>query len=459
MRWAIGRDSLTLEAAHPAALAVAVSLLATVQAFETSAGPGLLVLAAGLVLLRWRWFLLIIGSGLYVSLGVFFESGMTRHDFAELALALGAVVLAFVVRSEALHAQLKFHAMRLRLLQENGRLAAEALLESQERQRCHYLNSASTEGLAVYELGQVVSCSAGLAELSRLAEREILRRGLPQLFRQEDRSAIEQELKQPSDMPIDAVLLCPDGRRVPVRVQAKTAKSQGISLTLVSVRDSSREKRTEQSLRALADRDELTGLVNRRFLFRRLESCLRRCGEGSTYAFALLYVDLDDFKQINDTLGHSTGDAVLKSVGRTLHDSIREGDIAARIGGDEFAVIIDGICTRETVEEIVMRLSGSINRPIPVLNDTIRCSASIGVSYFSDVGWADPGIALRKADEAMYRAKRRKGFRGSPGRIERHISSGPTELVGSGDNELVGGVGDRSGDPKTVSINDDAVSP
>ena len=411
IRVLIGRDLVVLEMAHPAALALSVFLLATMRFFETLAGPGLLILAASVVLMRRRWLLLALLCALYVSLEAFLDSAMTRRDIAELALNLGAMVSAFIVRAESLRSHLALEVSKHHLVLENGRLAAEVLLQGQERLRYHHLNSASSEGLAVFELGQVISCNAGLVEMTGLSEEEVRRRGLPSLFRPADRAAVERELRQPTEAKIEAVLFCEgDLPGLPVNVQAKASVSRGVALTLVSVRDASREV----SLRSLADRDELTGLVNRRFLLPRLRACLQRSSEDPDYTFALLYMDLDQFKEINDTLGHAAGDMILKLIGQNIHDSIREGDVAARLGGDEFCVLIDGICDRDAVEQIVERLNRSIQRPISYLQATIVCAASIGISYFSDVGWSDPVRALNEADEAMYQAKRRKGLRRSP---------------------------------------------
>ena len=407
VRLMIGRVLVVPEMAHPVALVLAVSVLATMRSFETLAGPGLLVLASSVLLMKRRWFVLALACALYVSLEAFLGSKMGRHDVAELALDLGAMVSAFVVRAEALRSHLNLELSRLQSVREHNRLVAEAMLQSQERRRYRHLNAASTEGLAVFELGQIVSCNRGLMDLTGLSETEIRQRGLPALFSPRHRAAVESELNNPTGATLETRLERSEGSGLPVHVQAKPSVASGVALTLVSVRDASRES----TLRDLADRDELTGLVNRRFLLRRLASSLARCQDDPEYTFALFYLDLDDFKSINDNLGHVAGDAVLKFVGQTLHDSIRDGDVAARLGGDEFCVLVDAVSDRRAVEQILDRLDQSIRGPIPYLDSTILCAASIGISYFSRVDSLDPEGALREVDRAMYAAKRRKGLR------------------------------------------------
>lgn len=149
--------------------------------------------------------------------------------------------------------------------------------------------------------------------------------------------------------------------------------------------------------------DPLTGLQNRRGLDRALQRLVR-----AAERFALLHVDLDFFKQVNDTRGHAAGDRVLQRVGQIMLEVTRKEDLVARIGGDEFVILLAGVDDHARLSELCARLVGRIGQPIPLGAEICRISASIGVAL-SDPG-ADPAPAaetlLGHADTALYAAKR-----------------------------------------------------
>jgi diguanylate cyclase (GGDEF)-like protein len=153
-----------------------------------------------------------------------------------------------------------------------------------------------------------------------------------------------------------------------------------------------------------AHHDGLTNLPNRVSFQSRLEAALERVGPADARA-ALLWVDLDDFKRINDTMGHPVGDAVLITISRRLRESIRQADIAARMGGDEFAVLLAG-AKAEMAAGIAERIIAAVARPVEVDGHTIRVSASVGISLVPKDG-ADYRGLTKAADVALYDAKAR----------------------------------------------------
>lgn len=161
--------------------------------------------------------------------------------------------------------------------------------------------------------------------------------------------------------------------------------------------------RTNRHLEFLATHDSLTGLPNRLLFYDRLEQAIRT-GERFQQQFAILFVDLDNFKQVNDIFGHPVGDVVLKEIGRLITSSLRESDTVARLAGDEFAIILDHIRTPEDALCLAENIRQHIGRNLTVLDHTINMTASIGISLFPRDG-VDAQTLLRKADEAMYRAK------------------------------------------------------
>jgi diguanylate cyclase (GGDEF)-like protein/PAS domain S-box-containing protein len=174
------------------------------------------------------------------------------------------------------------------------------------------------------------------------------------------------------------------------------------------VADISARKAAEEEIRRQALLDPLTGLPNRRSL----TSQLQRASAGSLrhrQHGALLFIDLDKFKSVNDTLGHAAGDQLLQQVATRLTDSIRTADTAARLGGDEFVVMLETLDTDEAkaqalAELIAAKLLRRLNDDYPLNDQSVRCTPSIGLALFPRDG-ADPDTLMRRADHAMYRAK------------------------------------------------------
>jgi diguanylate cyclase (GGDEF)-like protein len=153
-------------------------------------------------------------------------------------------------------------------------------------------------------------------------------------------------------------------------------------------------------LRHQALHDALTGLPNRTLLHRRAERALRGDGLG-----AILLIDLDRFKEVNDTLGHDYGDELLVEVAARLEGALRRGDTLARLGGDEFAVLLDGLSHRGAVADLAGRLQDALRRPIALRGVAVELEASIGAALYPEHG-ATVGALLQRADVAMYEAKR-----------------------------------------------------
>jgi two-component system, cell cycle response regulator len=187
--------------------------------------------------------------------------------------------------------------------------------------------------------------------------------------------------------------------------------------------------RTGQRILELQDRlfydarhDSLTQLPNRAYFLDRLIQCVDRSREDTDYKFAILFVDLDRFKGVNDSLGHAAGDELLTQVAARLLRSIRRDDpvsqasdietsarapredILARFGGDEFTVLLDGIRNGADVTGISERIQKELNFPFPIAGRSVQISASIGISI-SGAGYNDAENMLRGADAAMYRSK------------------------------------------------------
>ncbi len=177
-------------------------------------------------------------------------------------------------------------------------------------------------------------------------------------------------------------------------------------------KETGRLQAVKLQLEHYANYDMLTGLPNRRCFFEQLEKTVSAC-ESNASMFVLFYIDLDGFKDINDTAGHQIGDEILKVVGTRLMHCIRETDFVARLGGDEFAVIVHAVEDMSTSQEMAERIHQRLREVILVDTVAYTIDSSIGIASYPDTG-KDGETLVRNADSAMYDIKRKgKGGIGS----------------------------------------------
>ena len=201
------------------------------------------------------------------------------------------------------------------------------------------------------------------------------------------------------------------GHRYPawITVTKVTDPSGRLSNYVVCLSDASDYRAAETRIHQLAFFDELTGLPNRRHMTDRLKEAVTRCVRLGTVG-AMLFIDIDNFKALNDTKGHSTGDRVLALVAQRFRECLRESDTIARIGGDEFIVILQDLegvpgAAADRAEAVAQKLLTAISEPLPLDSEQHYLSASIGISLFH-AEQADHEVVLKEADTAMYEAKR-----------------------------------------------------
>jgi diguanylate cyclase (GGDEF)-like protein/PAS domain S-box-containing protein len=169
-----------------------------------------------------------------------------------------------------------------------------------------------------------------------------------------------------------------------------------------SFSDITEQKRLENELSHLAFHDTLTGLANRALFRDRLNQAIARNERSSKYV-AVMFLDVDNFKTINDSLGHSAGDELLRTVGEALTRVLRKSDTAARLGGDEFAVLVEDVNNHEEVIDLAKRIMTSIRRPVTIGSQLVTVTVSVGITF--GIKGCTSEQLLRNADLAMYLAK------------------------------------------------------
>lgn len=177
---------------------------------------------------------------------------------------------------------------------------------------------------------------------------------------------------------------------------------------LGTFQDITEQKIYQEKLTFQAFHDALTGLPNRALLTERIDRAIKRFRRDPKNGYAVMLLDLDRFKYINDSLGHLAGDRLLVEVGNRLEDTLRSVDTVARLGGDEFAILVEGFDTSREMVRILRRITEVIQQPYTLHSSTIHSSASIGVAM-ADKRYTSPEDLLRDADTAMYTVKNRGG--------------------------------------------------
>ncbi len=181
----------------------------------------------------------------------------------------------------------------------------------------------------------------------------------------------------------------------------------GADSIVVNILDITERKEAEEELRHASLHDALTGLPNRQLLNDRLEQAMLKRARGEVGSFAVLFMDLDRFKLVNDSLGHQAGDELLRQVSQRISACLRAEDTLARMGGDEFSLIIESGCLKE-IKQIAERILVALKRPFELQGHEVKTAGSIGVVEY-DSGYSTPDEMLRDADIAMYRMKAKGG--------------------------------------------------
>ncbi|MDO3409672.1 EAL domain-containing protein [Saccharibacillus sp. CPCC 101409] len=279
----------------------------------------------------------------------------------------------------------------------------------QEREQ-HYISlyEHNPDGVLEFDTrGVVTGMNVQAENIAKKFGKKIIGSRFGDLFSGEQRRIVSEHIRivlegRPSVTELD--IKSPDGLTVsygltslPIVVNRRVVGAYSIAKNIT------KRKRDQETIRHLAYHDELTGLANRRSFEVTLER-FANYGDKKPEPFTLLFVDMDRFKRVNDFFGHAFGDLVIKQAGRMIKECLPPTSFLARMGGDEFTVILPGVHHKPDVEELAGRIVERFTHPFPIDKHTVKLSASVGVARFPEDGLSSD-LLTKHADAAMYDAK------------------------------------------------------
>lgn len=285
----------------------------------------------------------------------------------------------------------------------------EALL-NQQRFTAAFTHAAI--GMAVVRPdGQLLQVNAALCALLGADPAELLQRRFVDLLREEDAAPFGQRIDEllaqsTTSFSMEIRLHHREGDEVWTSLHGAhyDDPTGGAQCLIFQIQDITSRRVAEQRLNHIAYHDVLTDLANRHCFQERLALAVERTRTDARERFAVVFMDLDRFKMVNDSFGHHAGNELLCTTAQRLRDSVRPGDLVARLGGDEFAVLLEDLRDTATGISLAQRLLDALSQPVTICGTEILPAASVGIT-FSDLGYRSVDELLRDADLAMYEAK------------------------------------------------------
>jgi diguanylate cyclase (GGDEF)-like protein/PAS domain S-box-containing protein len=285
--------------------------------------------------------------------------------------------------------------------------AEEALRSSENRLR--KLFEAIPESVMIHdEDGVILYANDVAARRFEWPINDLIGKNLREIVKSEEAAALAQHVgmaRENGSCSFETTYISRTGKKIIAEVNERPIELEGKNAILSVARDITERKRSEQQLAYIATHDALTDLPNRVLFNDRLTLALAQA-ERQRQKLAVLLFDIDRFKDINDTLGHNVGDQLLRLISKRLRGQLRKGDTLARMGGDEFLLLVPNIAGSDNAMEIVRKILESFQEPFKLEEQELSTSVSIGFTVFPDDG-IDADTLLKNADIAMYDAKQR----------------------------------------------------
>jgi diguanylate cyclase (GGDEF)-like protein/PAS domain S-box-containing protein len=303
-------------------------------------------------------------------------------------------------------------AVQVAMVDITERKHAEATLKNSE-ERYRTLVESSTDAILMLNRNRnVITCNQAFLNLFGYHKGEVQGKSIRIIHRSEESFRTYDKATYPLVERVGSLreewdFIRKDGTIFPAEIVTSPVRSPDgkTAAYICIIRDITERKRAEEELEYMATHDVLTGLPNRTLFNDRLTIALTHA-RRSQKKLAVMLLDLDYFKDVNDTLGHSMGDQLLCVVGNRLTEVLRKGDTVARIGGDEFLLLLPEIARIEDASTIAQKILESFRTPFTFDNQQLYITTSIGIVFFPDDG-DDPDTLVKNADIAMYRAKER----------------------------------------------------
>jgi diguanylate cyclase (GGDEF)-like protein/PAS domain S-box-containing protein len=278
---------------------------------------------------------------------------------------------------------------------------ANALRLSEERMR--KFAEATNEGILFHKDMLILDVNDALLRMSGYQRSELIGHKTVEFVPVDWHERMRQQYLSGGEAPYELAMLHRNGREIPLECATRNLQFPEGAQRLVVLRDMTAYKEAQRKINFLALHDALTQLPNRAYLRERMEGILA-LARRHQQAMAVLFLDLDHFKAVNDSLGHHVGDELLREVARRLQALVRDSDVVSRLGGDEFVVVLSEITSPQDAAGVAQKLLDSVNVPIGVGGHTLHVSPSIGVSLYPEDGGTVDEL-MRNADSAMYSAK------------------------------------------------------
>ncbi len=293
------------------------------------------------------------------------------------------------------------------LHRENLRKAAEHALRDSE-QRYHLVMEGAGDAIVLMESGgKIIEVNRRALEQFGYTREELLGLDAELLFPPESRwealARYERIIRTGERVDSSIMAIRKDRHCFPVDTVESRVELRGKHLILGVFRDASERKAAEDRIRYLAYHDSLTGLPNRTLLIDRLDQAIRHAHRHNAMV-GVIFIDLDNFKNVNDTLGHDFGDELLQSAAMRIRSSLRAEDTVARLGGDEFIVLVIDPHSPSDVAAPARKIIQAMSEPFIISDHTFHVTCSIGMSIYPRDG-TDGGVLMRTADEALYKVK------------------------------------------------------
>ncbi|MGD2181077.1 EAL domain-containing protein [Lusitaniella coriacea] len=351
----------------------------------------------------------LFGRSIEVLTGYWFGSIFVIGDMAEIEILqpTGKLILAEMRVEETLWDRQSAYLATLRDVTE--RRDAEAKLRESEEKYRHIVQTASEGILTTNADDKIAFANQQIAQMLGYQSDEMVGKTLLDFVDKTDRAMVETHLNRcqgEREEQYDFRLRCKDGSDLWVIISARPFfDSEGnYAGTLKMLTDITERKRVEAQLHHHAFYDPLTDLPNRSLFINRLKRTIRRSKRHGGYPFAVLFMDLDDFKVINNSLGHMVGDRFLIAIARRLEACLNSSDILARLGGDEFTILLEEVRDVGDAIALAKKIHKILQDPFEVDSREIFTNASIGIAL-SNSEYHYPEDFLRDADAAMYKAK------------------------------------------------------